>query len=86
MYSYHKTLDTFLSDKNSKENLKNILISFENIKTSRFNNFLIQLFFNAKADEITQVFSQTENINIVPLKNSLQKTAPLLSEKWKNLK
>lgn len=86
MYSYHKTLDTFLSDKNSKENLKNILISFENIKTSRFNNFLIQLFFNAKADEIAQIFSQTENINIVPLKNSLQKTAPLLSEKWKNLK
>ena len=56
------------------------------MNTRRPNSFLLRTFFDAKADEIEQIFSDGPNVNIASVKETLQKVAPMHSSKWQNIK
>ncbi|GAL72840.1 DUF4835 family protein [Jejuia pallidilutea] len=56
------------------------------MNSRRPNSFLLRTFFDAKADEIEQIFSDGPQVNIATLKDVLQKVAPMHSSKWRNIK
>ncbi|WP_341214802.1 DUF4835 family protein [uncultured Wocania sp.] len=88
MYNYHITgLDVMSEDaKGGKEQIAEALIQFKAMNSRRPNSFLLRTFFDAKADEIAQIFSDGPNVNISTLKETLQKIAPTQSSKWRNIK
>ena len=88
MYSYHREGLDVMSDnaKNGKENIASALQQFEAMNSRRPNSFLLRTFFDAKSDEIEQVFSDGPSVDIVKLKETLQKVAPTYASKWRNIK
>ncbi|MCI2229665.1 DUF4835 family protein [Polaribacter sp. MSW13] len=89
MYNYHrKGLDTFVSNKNAaKQSIEDSVISLENIYNKTIGNYLIRTFFDAKADEIVNVYSEggkTRNKN--KLVQTLRKISPNNNSKWRNIK
>jgi hypothetical protein len=87
IYEYHRLgLDVMSEDpKQGKEQIAKSLVKFKDINSSRPNSFLLRTFFDAKATEIEQVFSDGPKVNIATLKDMLQKIAPLHSTKWRNI-
>ncbi|MEE9408509.1 MAG: DUF4835 family protein [Polaribacter sp.] len=88
MYNYHRNgLDEFASNRNiAKESLENSVLSIENIYNKTVGNYLIRLFFDAKADEIVNIYSdgpQTRNTSKVI--EVLRKISPNNSSKWKKI-
>jgi len=88
IYTYHREgLDLMgTNPKMGKENIAEVLEQFDTMNRRRPNSFLLRTFFDAKADEIQQIFSDGPNINIASLKETLQKVAPLHNSKWQNIK
>lgn len=88
MYSYHiKGLDVMSDNaKKGKEQIANTLVQFKAMNSRRPNSFLLRTFFDAKAEEIEQIFSDGPNVNISNVKETLQKVAPMHSSKWNNIK
>lgn len=88
MYSYHRDgLDVMSVDiKKGKEQIASALDQFQAMNSRRPNSFLLRTFFDAKADEIAQIFSDGPSVNIASVKETLQKVAPLHSSKWQNIK
>ncbi|WP_372755284.1 DUF4835 family protein [Mariniflexile sp.] len=88
LYTYHrKGLDVMSSNpKEGKEQIASSLKQFQTMNTRRPNSFLLRTFFDAKADEIEQIFSGGPNVNIASVKETLQKVAPMYSSKWQNIK
>ena len=88
MYDYHiKGLDIMSDDaKGGKEQVADALMQFKMMNSRRPNSFVLRTFFDAKADEIEQIFSDGPNVNISNLKETLQKIAPTQSAKWRNIK
>jgi hypothetical protein len=88
MYTYHrKGLDVMSKDaKDGKEQIAASLKQFQAMNSRRPNSFLLRTFFDAKADEIQQIFSDGPNVNIASVKETLQKVAPMHSSKWQNIK
>lgn len=88
MYSYHRKGLDAMSDnvKEGKEQIAAALKQFQAMNSRRPNSFLIRTFFDAKADEIEQIFSDGPNVNIASVKEVLQKVAPMHSSKWQNIK
>ncbi|PIA82111.1 DUF4835 domain-containing protein [Gaetbulibacter sp. 4G1] len=88
MYSYHIQGLDIMSEKTKegKEQIADALMRFKAMNSRRPNSFLLRTFFDAKADEIEQVFSGGPNVNISSLKETLQKIAPTQSTKWRNIK
>lgn len=88
IYNYHrKGLDVMSNNaKEGKEQIANSLKQFQGTNNRRPNSFLLRTFFDAKADEIEQIFSDGPNVNVVSVKETLQKVAPMHSSKWQNIK
>lgn len=88
MYAYHrKGLDVMSNaPKEGKENIANALKQFEVMNRRRPNSFLLRTFFDAKADEIEEIFSDGPSVDIVSVKETLQKVAPTYANKWRNIK
>lgn len=89
MYEYHrKGLDFMANDiKTGKENIANAILELNKIKNLRINNFPLLLFFNAKSDEITEIFSVGKPFdNVQKVKETLESLAPLYFEKWQKIK
>jgi len=88
IYNYHiKGLDIMNEDaKGGKEQIADALMKFKAMNSRRPNSFVLRSFFDAKADEIEQIFSNGPNVNISNLKEMLQKIAPTQSSKWRNIK
>ncbi|GGK15254.1 DUF4835 domain-containing protein [Yeosuana aromativorans] len=88
MYTYHRNGLDVMSDnpKQGKENIASALKEFEAMNSRRPNSFLLRTFFDAKADEIEQVFSDGPSVNIASVKETLQKVAPTYASKWRNIK
>ena len=87
LYTYHfEGLDKMYENpKISKETIAN---SFELLKTMnnrRPNSFLLRTFFDAKSDEIEQIFTGGPSVNITETKETLSKIAPMRSSKWRNI-
>lgn len=88
LYSYHlEGLDVMSENaKKGKEKIASTLMKFKAMNSRRPNSFLLRTFFDAKADEIEQVFTDGPNVNISSLKETLQKISPTQSSRWRNIK
>jgi hypothetical protein len=88
MYSYHREGLDIMSDnvKESKEKIAASLKQFDAMNRRRPNSFLLRTFFDAKSDEIQDIFSDGPSVDIASLKETLQKVAPTYSSKWRNIK
>ncbi|GAA4818515.1 DUF4835 family protein [Litoribaculum gwangyangense] len=88
MYNYHRNGLDVMSDntKEGKDVIASSLQQFQAMNSRRPNSFLLRTFFDAKADEIEQIFTDGPNVNIAKVKETLQKVAPMHSGKWQNIK
>lgn len=88
MYDYHvKGIDNFSSNKNfAKQTIEDSTMKMQNLYNKTVGNYLIRLFFDAKADEIVNVYSDGPKTRSVSrLVNSLRKISPNNNSKWKNI-
>jgi hypothetical protein len=87
MYEYHRNgLDEMSTNaKKGKEKLASTITSLETMNRRRPNSFLMRVFFDAKADEIEQIFSDGPSIKITDVITSLTKIAPMHASKWRNI-
>lgn len=88
MYNYHRKGLDILADNNStgKQVISGSMRLFETLIKRRPNAFLIQTFFDAKSEEIQNVFSDGPKVDIVKLKETLNKIAPFYSSTWNEIK
>ncbi len=87
MYNYHRKGLDILGDNNStgKQVIAGSLRLFETLIKRRPNAFLIQTFFDAKAEEIQNIFSDGPKVDIVKLKETLNTVAPFYSSTWNQI-
>ena len=87
-YEYHrKGMDFMTTD--LKKAKSGVLISIEKflpLYKRRPNAFLIQTFFDAKSDEIIDIFSEGPEIEIKQTLKTLNKIAPYFGPKWKKIR
>lgn len=88
LYDYHrKGLDQMSENtKAGKDAVAASIKKFVPMNSRRPNSFLLRTFFDAKSDEIEQIFSDGPQVNIASVKDALQKVAPMYSSKWQNIK
>ncbi|MEN1784368.1 MAG: DUF4835 family protein, partial [Bacteroidota bacterium] len=87
LYNYHRKGMDVLADNNStgKQVIAGSLRLFEDLIKRRPNAFLIQMFFDAKSEEIKNIFSDGPKVDIVKLKESLNRIAPFYSTTWNSI-
>ncbi len=88
LYKYHlKGLDMMVKNsKTAKKNIASAILKLKNINSSRPNASVLRIFMNAKADEISNIFSAGPNVDVVNLKEFLGKMSPTNSKKWNKIK
>ena len=88
LYDYHLNgLDNMYADvKKSKINISKSIISLESMNIRRPNSYILKVFFDAKSDEIQDIFSDGPSIEITKLSSALSKLAPMHSSKWRKIK
>ena len=88
LFNYHfNGLDIMSKDvKGGKTAVVSTLMELDRLHKRRPNSFLLRVFFDAKSDEISDIFSDGPNVNIADLVSMLSKVAPMYSSKWKNIK
>ena len=88
MYNYHR-LGMDRMEKNAVLTKTAVIGSmqlFERLVSRRPNALLLQIFFDAKADEIKNIFSGGPKVDVVRLKESLNKVAPFYASSWNEIK
>lgn len=86
-FDYHQGLDLMTENlKSAKEKIKTALLSLNKLYNSKPNAYLTRVFFDAKSDEVTSVFSGGSSITITDLVENLNKISPMNSGKWAMLK
>lgn len=87
MYNYHRKGMDILGDNNStgKQVIAGTMKLFETMIKRRPNAFLVQTFFDAKSEEIQNIFSDGPKVDIVKLKETLNRIAPLYSSTWNDI-
>jgi len=87
LYQYHRLgLDTMHKDVAiGKEVVAASILNLKKMSDSRPNSLLMRVFFDAKAQEIEQVFSGGPSIPVKDLKDALNRIAPLYAENWNKL-
>ncbi|MDO6472044.1 DUF4835 family protein [Maribacter sp. 1_MG-2023] len=88
MYNYHRKGLDILPDNNStgKQVIAGTMNLFRTMINRRPNAFLISTFFDAKSEEIKNIFSDGPKVDIVKLKETLNKIAPLYATTWNDIK
>lgn len=88
IYNYHRKGLDIMADNSStgKQIVAGTMRLFETLISRRPNAFLIQTFFDAKSEEIQNVFSDGPKMDIVSLKETLNKVAPFYSSTWNKIK
>jgi hypothetical protein len=87
MYNYHRKGLDIMGDNNSagKQVIAGTMRLFETLISRRPNAFLIQTFFDAKSEEIQNLFSDGPKVDVVQLKETLNKVAPFYSSTWNEI-
>ncbi len=87
-YNYHRYGLDVMSDnqKQGKEKISQALRTFDAMNKRRPNSFLMQVFFDAKSDEISQIFSDGPSVNITQTVETLNRVAPFFASKWQEIK
>lgn len=88
LYGYHRNgLDNMHTDqKKSKEEIASNLKELQKMHSRRPNSFLMRVFFDAKADEVSQIFSGGPSVNVANVIDILNKIAPIHASKWSKIK
>ncbi|RSK38286.1 type IX secretion system protein PorD [Mangrovimonas spongiae] len=88
MYAYHREgLDNMHNDvKKAKATIASALNRFNELHKRRPNSYLLRTFFDAKADEIEDIFTDGPSVEITELMSTLNRVAPMHSSKWRNIK
>jgi hypothetical protein len=55
------------------------------MNSRRANSLLVRTFFDAKADEVTQIFSGGPDINRPRFSETLSSLAPRYARNWRNI-
>lgn len=84
LYSYHREgMDVLVDDPtNAKNSILDSMLLLDKLNNTRPNSFVLQAFFDAKSEEIANVFSGGPKVNVAELKDRLSSMAPLYSETW----
>jgi len=87
MYNYHRKGMDIMADNNSagKQVIAGSMRLFETLISRRPNALLIQTFFDAKSEEIQNIFSDGPKVDIVQLKETLNRVAPFYSSTWNQI-
>ena len=72
--------------KKGKEYIANSIQELAKIQRSRPNALLTRTFFDAKTDEIVQIFTGGPAMNNADLVDTLNRISPLNSSKWNNIR
>ena len=88
LYDYHrKGMDNLADDPlNAKKQIMFSLANLETLYVRRPNAFPIQIFFDAKSQEIVDVFSSGPKVDFEKTFILLNKVAPFFATKWKQIK
>ena len=88
LYTYHRSgLDLMTENPmEAKNKIINALLPLENLYDRRPNAMLLQMFFDAKADEIVNLFSDGPEVDFDRASKMLKKIAPFYQPKWKQIK
>lgn len=88
LYEYHlKGLDVMSNNlEQGKSAIAESLTFFDKIYRSRPNAYITRVFFDAKSEEIEQIFTGGPKISITTLVDLLNRVAPLHASKWRNIK
>ena len=87
MYNYHlKGLDEMSNNtKKGKDAISETIQALNAMNLRRPNSFLMRVFFDAKAQEIEDIFSDGPSVDIADLVSILTKIAPTHASKWRNI-
>ena len=87
MYNYHlKGLDEMSNNpKKGKNAISESIQELNAMNQRRPNSFLMRVFFDAKAQEIEEIFSGGPSVDIADLVSILTKIAPTHASKWRNI-
>lgn len=88
MYEYHfEGMDKMADNpKLAKETVGAALKTLSKLHSVRPNSYLSRVFFDAKSDEIVQVFSGGPGVPIADVVDNLNRISPLNSSKWTQIK
>ncbi len=88
MYNYHRKGLDILGDNNStgKQVIMGTMKLFEKIKKNDPNSMLTQTFFDAKSEEIVNIFSDGPKVDLVKFKETLNGIAPQFRNSWNKIK
>lgn len=88
LYNYHRLgMDLMVDNKTlAKQSISGCMKMLENLNNTRPNSFVLQTFFDAKAEEIAQIFSGGPKTDVASLKTTLNKIAPLYANLWQEIK
>ena len=83
-YNYHRNGLDMMTDapKEAKEIIASQLITLENLMRRQPNAYLIQSFFDAKAEEISQLYSDGPEVQTKALLSFLNRFVPSMSGYW----
>ena len=88
MYNYHRSgLDKMTNDPIAGK--KALMLSIQGLEPlfqRRPNAFLLQLFFDAKVEEIVNLFKEGPKIDFKKTEDVLKKIAPFFGSRWKQIK
>jgi hypothetical protein len=88
LYTYHRNgFDNLVNSKSSgQQGVENSVIGLESIYNKTVGNYLIRLFFDAKADEIVSMYSEDTQTRKKPrLIETVRKISPNNNSKWRKL-
>lgn len=88
LYNYHrKGMDVFEKNKSQgKQNLEDAVISLQALQNKTIGNYLIRLFFDAKTDEILNIYSDGPTTRSKEkLLRVLKKISPNNNNKWRKI-
>ena len=88
MYTYHrKGLDLMTTDPSQgKAALMKAIEQLEPLYQRRPNALLLQLFFDAKVDEIVNLFQDGPKVDFKKTEEILKRIAPFFGARWKQIK
>jgi hypothetical protein len=88
LYTYHRKGLDLMTEKpfEAKKNIISALLPLENLYDRRPNAMLLQMFFDAKTDEIVNLFSDGPEVDFDRASKILKKIAPFYQPQWKQIK
>ncbi|MHA7058976.1 type IX secretion system protein PorD [Aquimarina sp. M1] len=88
LYTYHREgLDIMSNDlKKGKETVLESLKTLEEMHRTRPNSYIMRVFFDAKADEVSRILSGGPALNIAETMAMLNRIAPTYASNWAEIK